>query len=476
MTVHYSEVYQKYGKIISEFSGNGELIFDNSKKYSCEFCLFQLSDGSTYFSIEKLPSGTTYTLSDVNRKFSFKGITDSGLITTIQLEDSDSIRSFFPPLMYRIHQFKIIRINLNQIKGIKFCITNFLFTGNNSEKDTLSLQLPGEGSILIKKVVDYSDKERLLKDQVSIDITSELFISLDNPNEIARAIRLAHDICCLLSIGRGSRVSWINYTVYDERDELMHQVFCPLTTRPLSGMPELISSESRGVDSTKYFLESAYLTISKNNHLKKSLLKFCNVFNEARDGRGFTELRSVKIAVLMEMLKEYTLVNPEFEISREILNSPKQKPVKDQILKQCKEVITKQIESIDDIKYANRWCLPSKDIIDNHYKLEEDRLCLNGNLLGLNHTNFKKIVDRLCEKLEVPVTPQEIQKFVKSRNSLIHTGNFFCESQECNLDDATWKEYQFLVNFLDKVFLKLFGYSGKYDNFLKWGHDLEDKI
>jgi hypothetical protein len=483
MTSHYSEVYQKYGKIISEYYGCGEITFENSEKYSCEFCVFQLSDGDTYFAIEKLPLGTTYSIKDMDRKFSFKGITDSGLYVTIQLNDVFILKRIFLPLVYRIRRFKIVKMNANKIKRIKFCITNFLFEGNNASRDTLSLNLNGWTPICIQKVDDYSEKETRLKNKDFIDITSELFISLNNSSEISGAVELAHEICCLLSICRGSKLTWINYTIYDEKEEMMHQVCCSLSTRPLSELPELISSESRGINSTKKFIETGYLTVSKDPYLNKSLLKFCNVFTEARDGRGYTELRSVRISVLMEMLKEYILENPDFEISREILDKTKQKRVIGQILKQCKEVISEQIDSLEDIEYieeikfASRWNLPSTELIENHNeKLDEIRLDFYSNLAGLNRAIFKKIITRFCEELGVPVTPYEITQFVKSRNSLIHTGNFFCKSQKSNVDNATWKEYQFLVYFLDKVFLKLFGYSGKYDNFMKWGDFLEDFI
>jgi hypothetical protein len=62
---------------------------------------------------------------------------------------------------------------------------------------------------------------------------------------------------------------------------------------------------------------------------------------------------------------------------------------------------------------------------------------------------------------------EEVKLFVESRNSLIHKGDFYYNTAEprkrkkCPLSSAV-EEYFFLVNFLDRVFLKLFGYSGPY--------------
>jgi len=59
---------------------------------------------------------------------------------------------------------------------------------------------------------------------------------------------------------------------------------------------------------------------------------------------------------------------------------------------------------------------------------------------------------------------------VQSRNSLIHRGGFYCEladedeRKRCTPLPTVKDEYCFLLNFLDKVFLKLLGYSGPYIN------------
>ena len=480
MTSRFSEIYKKYGKIIFTNHGTGEVIFDNSKTFQCEFCVFQLSDGDTYFAIEEIQA-EIYSFSDVNRKFSFSGITDSGLTVTVQPDDFSFLQRFVSPLIYVINQFKIEKLSDERVKALKFSITNFLFTGDESDLNTLSLNFGGENPVVIQKNMDYSEKEEMLKNKTSIEVTSELIIPISDSSEITETIEFATEICCLLSICRGSRVSWINYSGYGYSKEALLQVFRFNITRPLAEMPDLIPSDSNGCDSTKRFIETAYAAVLNNVHLKKSLVKFCNVFTEARDGRGFTESRGVRMVVLMEMLKEYALENSDFDLKREILDSEQQKLLKRQITKKFIEAINLYIEDVPNIKYYTRWNLPMFEIFQDQVKLSENRRALINNLTGLNHTSFKKIIRQFCDILDVPVTPEDVKKFGNSRDTLIHTGKFYCESPEgkkeiLDMDHATWKEFQFLVNFIDKVVLKLFGYSGKYNNFLKWGNSLLDQI
>jgi hypothetical protein len=81
---------------------------------------------------------------------------------------------------------------------------------------------------------------------------------------------------------------------------------------------------------------------------------------------------------------------------------------------------------------------------------------------------FGSIIENLCKFINLQIDPQEINLFVECRNSLIHEGKFYCETatpkkrDRCKPLNTKDEEYLFLVNFLDKLFLKLLGYSGPY--------------
>jgi hypothetical protein len=67
----------------------------------------------------------------------------------------------------------------------------------------------------------------------------------------------------------------------------------------------------------------------------------------------------------------------------------------------------------------------------------------------------------------------EVAVFLKSRNSLVHTGLFYCQHYDDNavliqkgLPTTPQEEYFYIMSFLDRLMLKLLGYSGPY---LDWG-------
>lgn len=98
----------------------------------------------------------------------------------------------------------------------------------------------------------------------------------------------------------------------------------------------------------------------------------------------------------------------------------------------------------------------------------EARASICGNLLELNHTSFGRLIEQLCAYIDLIVEPDDIKLFVECRNKLVHEGRFYCtaatpqEIKRCQPLASPLLEYMFLVNFLDRIFLKLLGYDGPY--------------
>jgi hypothetical protein len=88
--------------------------------------------------------------------------------------------------------------------------------------------------------------------------------------------------------------------------------------------------------------------------------------------------------------------------------------------------------------------------------------------MNIKDGSFKSLIENLCNSINLSVSQKEIDLFVKCRNSLIHEGEFYCKTatpeqrKRCKPLNTQTEEYLFLVNFLDRVFLKLLGYSGPY--------------
>jgi hypothetical protein len=385
-------------------------------------------------------------------------------------------------IFYLVQSINVETNNKKPVKRIHFGLTNFLFTGNNDNGELLSLNFRDMDPIIIKKISNYDDVKNQLKDKKSISVTSELVITLREQDKIPDIIDISHRICWLLSICRGSKISWIYYTCYDNDGSIVFTSHCDMITRPISTASELISSDFPSVKSTTKFLEVAYQTVSDDPILLKYLTPFSNVFVDSRESRGFIQSRGVRLVVLMEMLTKYVLEDPRFEIQEYILDSATQKDTKKEIIKKCREVVHTQIGDSDNIRLSSRWNLPTTDAINTQIRIFNSRLDLINNLSAINRTPFRRLIVKLCEKTKLDVDEYDIKLFVASRNALIHTGEYYCltedEDEKRHLPplNTRHEEYFFILNFIDKIFLKLFGYSGEYNNMRKWGSSLRETI
>jgi hypothetical protein len=100
-----------------------------------------------------------------------------------------------------------------------------------------------------------------------------------------------------------------------------------------------------------------------------------------------------------------------------------------------------------------------------------------GKVRGLNRAAFRGILKALCRHASLTVPSKEIELFILCRDYLVHTGQFDCQGgtaeEWANVPPAATplEEFCFLISFLDRVFLKLFGYSGDYFDWRDFPHD-----
>jgi hypothetical protein len=319
----------------------------------------------------------------------------------------------------------------------------------NDQKGLL-VNVPQLGLITIQQLPSYEKIYTQLNDEKSIRITSELIIPIKIDDGVKNVKDLSKTVCQLLSICRGSKISWIYYICYDENGAVICQVHNTSTTFPLSSLPELIPSDFWGIPSTQAFLEGSYQATIDYPILNEYLGRLSDLYIDARSGRGYIDTQGLKLVVLIEILAKYVLTDPRFEIQETILKDNEAACLKTGIMKVIKSTI------------------PDKDV----------RSALYDNLSCINHTPFKKLIEQLCETIGLKIDESDITLFVNSRNAIIHTGFFYCEKNNPEIEkadqlsDDVIEEYRFIINFIDKILLKLFNYAGDYNNITKWGKNL----
>lgn len=152
----------------------------------------------------------------------------------------------------------------------------------------------------------------------------------------------------------------------------------------------------------------------------------------------------MKVAVALEMLKAAYLASPDAAVGAYIIDSG------------GFEALLPTLEAaVADTLRAGGVDGPS-------------RHAMLGALRGLNRTSFRRVLKGLFDAIGFRPPRREIDLFIACRNSLVHQGRFYCETatpedrRRCE-PLATWAdEYLFLVNVLDRVFLRLLGYGGPY--------------
>ena len=81
--------------------------------------------------------------------------------------------------------------------------------------------------------------------------------------------------------------------------------------------------------------------------------------------------------------------------------------------------------------------------------------------MGLNRQPFSRTLREMCSHVGLDVTPEEVWLLVRSRNSLVHCGRFYCETatpedgRRCPPMGRAWGEYCFLIDFFERFFLRL---------------------
>lgn len=429
-----------YGSFIAEYEGTGIITLLNGSTTSCNFSAGQLYDGLVLFICKEINFEGGISPNDFDL-IKFSGKTKEGhtiwfdrSIMTNNLHDSKSLFEF----TYKIKELFIQYSNNESFYTASFGITNFRFEGDNQDKTCLNLDLVDCDQIFIKKIDDYDQIARRILTLHKIGVTGKIALNNHHNKSRKECIQQINYLCLLLSIARGTKVNWIYYEILNEKGEIQLKSHQSTTNRPFTALASIINESD--AQATKFFLEGAWKVIQTNPIMRKRITAIINEYIEAK--QGYVESKGIKCAVVLEMLKNYTIAMYESEIDGKIVN--------------------KKIFS----------CLISQITQEIHQKLGNGKKAslLLQNIKGANRIPFSDIISILCEKVEYKIDKEDLSLAIKIRNSLIHNGYYYnrfaLESEikkypQLNSDGS---EYFFLVNFLDKLFLRLFNYHGQYVN------------
>jgi hypothetical protein len=452
--IQLQDILRGYGSLVAEYYGEGVIfLFETGQSFQCNFGIGQIGKGENYLIADITTLGFAVNSQDPDKKFRFNGVTEEGFciflhatgyVTSLKLKSNLTI-------VYSIEDFIVKTGVSNPIKKITFGLTNFIVSENYA--GGINFTLPPIDRISIRKIKQYEDVTRHLKKEKNIEVTSEIDFSVTEEFQIGSFVEIASTICCLLSICRGTKIFWIYYRCYDEIGNLIFEIHVPTINHPYASLPELIPS--RRSDETIKFLQDANSILLRNTLLKRDLIIFSNVFTDARNGEGYLESQGIKVVIVMEVLVKYILENPDFEI------------------KEC----------ISDNSSEGRLIAEIKGFVDGKTDIDRElKQKVKNKMHCVSRTSFRDMILKLCEGIRLNISESDSRMFVNSRNSLIHSGKFYngklSDEQRTSLAiNSDWEELRFLINFCDRVFLRLFGYSGPYANIRKdWASNMTDAV
>jgi hypothetical protein len=461
-----------YGDLVASYSGQGVLKLDGGQEVRCGFEAGQLRAGdvlllcSFNFSFPKdFPNYLSDWLWSGPGAFRFEGITPEGYRVTadapimpIRYIPRGRFGSEPEITASRVFRLREMYVQMTehpmQVNSARFGVTNFMFTGTMAHQTgalhhlVLPLSLKSadsEAKVIVSPMRQYNTIISRIQTLKTIDVTCEVVCEVPETKGIESLKEIVNDLCYLLSVARGTKIQWIYCDQYNGSGECIMRTHSSRITKPYSPS-SIIDPRADGRHETKIFLEQAYSAyVSKRDsyRLDKGTI---DAYLDAKAEQDFLEMRGAKLAVAMEMLKMVFLELPD-------------SPAKEYVLKeeQFKNLLGPIGSVIDQV-------LKDEGIDEK----SRTALCNHGKIQSLNRRSFKYVMDILCKNIGLEVEKNDLALFIECRNKLVHSGQFYCaaatkeEREQCPPLPSKAHEYFFLVNFLDRIFLKLLGYSGVY--------------
>ena len=435
-----------YGEHIAVYTVTGTLTLEGKQAVLCTLEAGQLRNGSVlllcFFSKFLLPP-VPLPISG----YMFEGITGEGY--SISITERIEETNYLPEpsgndlleVAFDVNRMLVQLVGNGKAHRAHYGITNFVYRNDFS----LTLQHLSDTTVLaMKRVQNYekiTDRLLTLKD---IDVTCEVVGDIPANGYLEQLQRVVNDLCYLLSVAQGVKIVWVYCYQYDEDG------ICISKTHVSSIAKRYGSLQIVGArwDEMKVFIEGAYSSYVAQREGYKLDAGTIGVYLDAKAEGDYLQLRGIKLAVTMEALKYVFLSLPLEPISEKVDIPGLDEEVICKIRMAVRTVLTQEKM---DIEEQNAICGKCSVFAPKKHK-----------------RHFGEVLKDIFKRIDLHVEEKDRELFVECRNALVHTGHFYCEVATLEQRKkhkplpSGGDEYFFLVNILDKVFLKMLGYNGPY--------------
>ena len=335
-----------------------------------------------------------------------------------------------------------------------FALTNLTLVGTDSHvrrqarreiayrQQSLTLD---QQQVVIRPLPDYDEIIQNLKASRGIDVSCELLVTAASIDQLDGAIKLADDLCLLLTLARGRFVGWLCYDVVDSAGKVLRSYHRNAITKPWSPLPLIAEFPP---EDTKYFLEKTYPELGK----VEAAWQFRDAVSAYTDGKAegdFLESRALKLAVTIEHV-----------IGRFLVQTNKVHILPEDAFQAELAALTQKTHEL---------------LADTFPTATEKQLRMMANhVQGFNWYPFRRALSELCSALGLSINSTDRSRFKTMRDELVHRASFPPSY------GTLAEQYLFMMTFIGKILLGILGYDGYYYDWTKprgWiGTDMEMRV
>jgi hypothetical protein len=420
------------------------------KALQCTFDLFQLMDGKMELRCE-VPLMESLDHSGIGPEVELllNGFTDNGHPVNVKGPALQDSFSFTVKTGYHIPEPAVIHYTIQGMSAVQignpvwsgktkliFPLMNFEFLGTEAievepRKQTLAL-LPlsvANTTVLIRKHKDYDSRIKHLHSYGGSAITCQAEIELESPDDLQDAQDIIDNVCRLLSIASGTVVMWPYFEVIDADGTWLCTFHRGSVIRNFVTWSLI---DPRQLSDVKVFVESTYDRFVELQSTHR-MIQVVHAFTETR-ANNFLEARALTVVSIVDYLVGICAKDLGEDALVPLATFEKGKDI-------YKDLVTKAVETAyPDLKKEIKEILVDRS--------------------QANWLSYRRGLKLFRKQYHVPISPDEIERFVKSRNSITHNASFVSE-------DIT-REYFSMVHLLDRMLLALLGYRGPYINCITW--------
>lgn len=414
------------GDCIATYKGEGVLTLKDGFSVSCTFEAGQVKQGDIFLFCDCSASTVSPFFTPVDK---FEGTTTQGYAFTaidniIQTDQEAGIHVHF----LRTGTVRMAEQTFPQ--RVLYGVTNLII------EHPLRIQVNHKGmpqQLVIEPVHNYETIMWRVRRLKSIDVTCEIVGEVTTETGKEMLEEIVDNLCYLLSVAKGTKIEWLYRDIFDAQGtctERMHgsritKAYCPLT----------LINEDRILQA---FLEKTYSPYVANRDRYVLNQGTIDTYLDAKAESDYLQIRGIKLAVTMEVLKDVFLNLSDTSVAEFVTKSTR-----------FKKIISDLKDAIQPILQKNNLDISSET--------------LGEKLPDINRRTFKEILADICKRIDLQLTAEDTQRFIQSRNSLVHHGRFKCEEKSRGAEDTQlFEEFCYLMNVLDKVFLRLLEYHGHY--------------